>query len=81
MTLSFVGVPDLIHAAASAHHQINLLQDDIASLKRQLRVLRNRLGMVMETIATHAPALAGPFGLNARPAGDPMAADDPDELL
>ena len=42
---------------------------------------KNRLGMALETIASHTPALAGPFGLNARPAGEPMATDDQDELL
>ena len=81
LTLSFVGVPDLIHATASAHHQINMLQDDISTLKRQVRLLKNKLGMALETIASHTPALAGPFGLNARPVGDPMATDDPDQLL
>ena len=81
LTLSFVGVPDLIHATASAHHQINLLQDDINMLKRQIRTLRNRLGMALETLASHTPALAGPFGLLARPANEPMATDEQDELL
>ena len=63
VTLTFAGIPDLIHSLAEAHNAVNHLEEEVSDLKNQMRVMRNRMGMIMEAVAPQHPNLAHQFGL------------------